>query len=82
MSNYTKELKGEELKNYIENRFETPKPEIMKQSIKTELTEHLNEFIKDNNLVKWARPDSELHFHAFNAFRRIANNLRQRRKIS
>mgnify|MGYP003649447601 FL=1 len=38
----------------------------MKQSIKTELTEHLNEFIKDNNFVKWAKPDSELHYHAFN----------------
>jgi|TARA_R110002153_G_scaffold4195_2_gene20133 hypothetical protein len=67
MSNYTKELKGEELKNYLlSNRFPSPKNTIMKESIKTELTEHLNEFIKDNNLVKWARPDSELHFHAFN----------------
>jgi len=38
----------------------------MLQTIKDELTEHLNDFIIENNDVKWASPDNDLHFHAFN----------------
>ncbi len=38
----------------------------MKNSIRLELTEYLNDFISDNNDVKWANPDNDLHFHAFN----------------
>lgn len=38
----------------------------MKQTIKNELREYLNDFISENNDVKWAHPDNDLHFHAFN----------------
>ena len=38
----------------------------MLQTIKDELTEHLNEFIKYNNDVKWAKSENDLHSHAFN----------------
>jgi len=36
------------------------------ETIKTELKEYLNDFIADNNLVKWNSDDNDLHQEAFN----------------
>ena len=36
------------------------------ETIKTELREYLNDFIADNNDVKWNREDNDLHHEAFN----------------
>ena len=66
MSNYTKKLEGKELEAYINKRFKTTNPHKMKDSIRVELVEHLSYFISENNLIKWAKPESDLHFLAFN----------------
>lgn len=36
------------------------------ETIKTELKEHLNDYIADNNDVKWNSDNNDLHHEAFN----------------